>query len=121
MDARTPPLKHESRSLKAGSISVPAWELIRTMDISAYTTKLYLFTSHKHVFDTKKPIKNMRESELLELAGGDEKALNEVFKRLDADLDGVLNKQELNAFMQMTEGCAMQDEVFDWIMQTFDR
>mmetsp|Transcript_7350 Transcript_7350/g.13248 ORF Transcript_7350/g.13248 Transcript_7350/m.13248 type:complete len:822 (-) Transcript_7350:36-2501(-) len=55
-----------------------------------------------------------------ELTVQGEKALNEVFKRLDADLDGVLNKQELNAFMQMTEGCAMQDEVFDWIMQTFD-
>ena len=32
-----------------------------------------------------------------ELTVQGEKALNEVFKRLDADLDGVLNKQELNA------------------------
>ena len=30
-------------------------------------------------------------------------ALNEMFRRLDADLDHVLNKDELNSFMQMTE------------------
>jgi len=46
--------------------------------------------------------------ELTQLA---EKALNEVFRRLDADLDGVLNREELNSFMQMTEGCTMQEEV----------
>ena len=49
-----------------------------------------------------------------------EKALNEMFKRLDADLDGVLNKEELNSFMQMTEGCVMQNEIYEWIMSTFD-
>jgi len=49
-----------------------------------------------------------------------EKALNEIFKRLDADLDGALNKDELNSFMQMTEGCTMQAEIYEWIMSTFD-
>lgn len=43
-----------------------------------------------------------------------------MFRRLDADLDGVLNREELNSFMQMTEGCTMQEEVYSWIMATFD-
>ena len=43
-------------------------------------------------------------------------ALNEMFRRLDADLDGLLLREELNTFMQMTEACSMTDEVYDWLI-----
>ena len=56
----------------------------------------------------------------MELTPIAEKSLNEIFKRLDADLDGILNRDELNSFMQMTEGCSMQEEVYNWIVSTFD-
>jgi len=47
-------------------------------------------------------------------------ALNEMFRRLDSDLDNVLSRNELNTFMQMTEGCSMSDEVHKWLISQFD-
>jgi hypothetical protein len=48
-------------------------------------------------------------------------ALLEVFERLDSDLDGVLCREELNGFLEATEGPAarMPPDVFDWLTATF--
>ena len=39
---------------------------------------------------------------------------------LDADLDHVLNRSELNSFMQMTEGMSISDDVYNWLISEFD-
>mmetsp|Transcript_5084 Transcript_5084/g.14399 ORF Transcript_5084/g.14399 Transcript_5084/m.14399 type:complete len:841 (-) Transcript_5084:62-2584(-) len=49
-----------------------------------------------------------------------EHALNDIFRTLDVDLDGVLNRLELNSFLQLSEGCEVSDEVFEWLVSTFD-
>ena len=49
-----------------------------------------------------------------------EVAFLEIFARLDADMDGVLSRKELDHFMQMSEGAAMQPRVYDWIISTFE-
>ena len=47
-------------------------------------------------------------------------ALGIVFKRLDEDMDGVLDQSELNQFMLMSEGTPMEPEVYGWLTATFD-
>ena len=44
----------------------------------------------------------------------------EMFDRLDQDMDGILDKAELNSFEMMSEGCEMDDAVYDWVMAHFD-
>ena len=48
-----------------------------------------------------------------------EKAFTEIFDRLDEDMDGILNKMELDGFMMMSEGTLMHDDVHAWVMKTF--
>ena len=47
-------------------------------------------------------------------------ALDELFRRLDTDLDGVLARDELDAFLRLTEGQPFDDDVFQWLVTTFD-
>ena len=47
-------------------------------------------------------------------------ALNEVFRRLDVDLDGVLNREELEGFALRAEGEGLREAVFPWLLETFD-
>lgn len=47
-------------------------------------------------------------------------ALDEVFRRLDTDLDGLLSREELAAFLLMTEGCELSEQVFRWLLEQFD-
>jgi hypothetical protein len=47
-------------------------------------------------------------------------AFHEIFHRLDEDMDGVLNKEELDSFMIMSEGTLMHEDVYRWVVQTFD-
>jgi Ca2+-binding EF-hand superfamily protein len=46
--------------------------------------------------------------------------LDEIFRRLDADSDGLLNFEELNAFMLLTEGSELEPKLFEWLVGTFD-
>jgi len=47
-------------------------------------------------------------------------ALREMFRRLDKDMDGLLKRDELDAFALAAEGVAMNEEVYDWLIKTFD-
>ena len=47
-------------------------------------------------------------------------AFLEMFARLDEDMDGVLSRKELDHFMLMSEGAAMQPKVYEWILLTFE-
>jgi len=47
-------------------------------------------------------------------------AFKEIFYRLDMDLDGLLSKEELDNFMELTEGYDMPEEVYEWIVENFD-
>lgn len=47
-------------------------------------------------------------------------ALEEVFERFDADLDGVLARPEMNKFQRLTDGCDMGDEEYRFLCQYFD-
>jgi len=51
---------------------------------------------------------------------------SQMFRRLDADMDGVLSKRELGAYLELTEGLAahggdLADPVFRWLLGTFGR
>ena len=47
-------------------------------------------------------------------------ALDELFKRLDTDLDGVLSRDELDAFLRLTENQPIDDDVYEWLVTSFD-
>lgn len=47
-------------------------------------------------------------------------ALQSVFGRFDADLDGVLRRQEMNRFQLLTDGCDMGPEEYRFLIQYFD-
>ena len=47
-------------------------------------------------------------------------AFHEIFHRLDEDMDNVLNKEELDSFMLMSEGTLMHEDVYTWIIQHFE-
>lgn len=49
-----------------------------------------------------------------------EDSLREIHRRLDEDMDGLLKREELNSFQQMSEGCDMVDEVYAWLIENFD-
>ena len=50
--------------------------------------------------------------------------LSEIFVRFDYDQDGMLNRQELSQFLQLTEGwnsdVIVPDDAFEWFLTTFD-
>eukprot|EP00903_Cladosiphon_okamuranus_P014507 g13456.t1 len=46
-------------------------------------------------------------------------ALGDMFDGLDADCDGVLSREELDAYLRTTEGLPLQDDVFTWLMRMF--
>ena len=45
--------------------------------------------------------------------------LEEMFERLDADMDEVLNREELDAFMLVSEGKHLEDNAFEWLQNNF--
>lgn len=48
------------------------------------------------------------------------RAFREVFSRLDEDMDGVLNYAELDRYLQLTENCALDVQIFNWMLKQFD-
>ncbi|CAM9131063.1 unnamed protein product [Scytosiphon promiscuus] len=42
-----------------------------------------------------------------------------MFDGLDTDCDGVLCREELDAFLRVTEGLPLQDDVFAWLVRSF--
>ena len=46
--------------------------------------------------------------------------MDTIFKRLDINLDGMLDYNELNAFLVLTEGVSLNPKVFEWLVNTFD-
>ena len=49
-----------------------------------------------------------------------EMALCEMFHMLDEDMDELLSRYELNSLQQMMEGCDLEDDVYEWIIDCFD-
>ncbi|CBJ26976.1 conserved unknown protein [Ectocarpus siliculosus] len=47
------------------------------------------------------------------------KGLMTMFEGLDADCDGVLCREELDAFLRTTEGIPLQDDVYVWLVRSF--
>eukprot|EP01041_Mallomonas_annulata_P005447 gene5447-10941_t len=47
-------------------------------------------------------------------------AIRDMFNTLDTDMDGLLNRSELSAFLRMSEGCELEDEKYDWLIQNFE-
>ncbi|CAN0342268.1 unnamed protein product [Ectocarpus sp. 12 AP-2014] len=47
------------------------------------------------------------------------KGLMAMFEGLDADCDGVLCREELDAFLRTTEGIPLQDDVYAWLVRSF--
>ncbi|CAN0278766.1 unnamed protein product [Pylaiella littoralis] len=45
--------------------------------------------------------------------------LKDMFWGLDADCDGVLSREELDAFLRTTEGLPLQDDVYTWLVRAF--
>ena len=46
--------------------------------------------------------------------------MDTIFKRLDVNLDGMLDYNELNAFLVLSEGLSLDLKVFDWLVNSFD-
>jgi len=56
-----------------------------------------------------------------EFSFGVSKALDEVFERLDQDMDGRLNQKELNSFLQSTEALPLDRSVYLWLLKQFNK
>ena len=84
-------------------------------------TKFFARTSRKTRDDASKGMRWGKEWEknFVSLSQSIHKCLEEMFDRLDGDMDGLLSKQELDEFMLMSEGKPLDDETYQWLQQNF--